>query len=85
MSFQLQTHILSMYSLYKQITGKACPHADFMSISVTIVAELPIIIKSIEGKSTTTALLSFTQECQEALDNGGEVYSVFFDLCKAFD
>ena len=46
MSFQLQTHILSMYSQYKQITGKACPHADFMSISVTIVAELPIIIKS---------------------------------------
>ena len=38
-----------------------------------------------EGKSTTTALLSFTHECQEALDNRGEVCSVFFDLCKAFD
>ena len=38
-----------------------------------------------EGKSTTTALLSFVHECQEALDNGGEVCSVFFDLCKAFD
>jgi len=56
-----------------------------MSISVTIVVELPIIIKFTEGKSTTTALLSFTHECQEALDNRGEVYSVFFDLCKAFD
>ena len=31
-----------------------------------------------EGKSTTTALLSFVHECQEALDNGGEVCSVFF-------
>ena len=38
-----------------------------------------------EGKLTTTALLSFVHECQEALDNGGEVCSVFFDLCKAFD
>jgi len=37
------------------------------------------------GKSTTTALLSFTHECQEALDSGGEVCSVFFDLSKAFD
>ena len=38
-----------------------------------------------EGKSTTTTLLSFVHKCQEALDNGGEVCSVFFDLCKAFD
>ena len=38
-----------------------------------------------EGKSTTTALFSFVRECQEALDKGGEVCSVFFDLCKAVD
>ena len=29
--------------------------------------------------------LSSVHECQEALDNGGEVCSVFLDLCKAFD
>ena len=38
-----------------------------------------------EGKSTTTTLLSFVHECQEALDNGSEICPVFFDLCKAFD
>ena len=37
------------------------------------------------GKSTTTALLFFTHNCQAALDSGDEVCSVFFDLCKAFD
>ena len=37
------------------------------------------------GKSTTAALLSFTNNCQSALDSGGEVCSVFFDLSKAFD
>ena len=37
------------------------------------------------GKSTTSALTSFTHECQEALDCGNEVCSVFFDLSKAFD
>ena len=37
------------------------------------------------GKSTTAALLSFTHNCQSALDSGGEVCSVFFDLSKAFD
>ena len=37
------------------------------------------------GKSTTTALLSFTHNCQAALDSGDEVCSVLFDLCKAFD
>ena len=37
------------------------------------------------GRSTTTALLSFTHNCQTALDSGDEVCSVFFDLCKAFD
>ena len=35
-----------------------------------------------EGKSTTTALLSFVLECQEALDNGGEVCSVFLISVK---
>ena len=34
---------------------------------------------------TTTALLSYVHECQEALDNGVEACSVFFDLCKGFD
>ena len=37
------------------------------------------------GKSTTSALTSFTHDCQEALDCGNEVCSVFFDLSKAFD
>ena len=36
-------------------------------------------------KSTISALLSFTHDCYEALDNGGEICSVFFDLSKAFD
>ena len=37
------------------------------------------------GKSTTSALISFTHDCQEALDCGNEVCSVFFNLSKAFD
>ena len=37
------------------------------------------------GKSTTSALLSFTHDCSEALDNGKEVAAIFFDLSKAFD
>ena len=36
-------------------------------------------------KSTTSALLSFTHNCLESLDNGNEVGAVFFDLSKAFD
>ena len=40
---------------------------------------------STTGRSTTTALLSFTHNCQAALDSGDEVCSVFFDLCKVFD
>ncbi len=38
-----------------------------------------------KGKSTTTALLSYTHECQQALDSSVELCSVFFDLSKAFD
>ena len=37
------------------------------------------------GKSTTTALISFTHDIMEAVDIGHEVCSVFFDLSKAFD
>ncbi len=37
------------------------------------------------GKSTTSALISFTHDCQEALDRGDEICSIFFDLSKAFD
>ena len=37
------------------------------------------------GKSTTSALISFAHDCQEALDCGNELCSVFFDLSKAFD
>ena len=37
------------------------------------------------GRSTTTALLSFTHNCQAALDSGDEVCSVVVDLWKAFD
>ena len=36
-------------------------------------------------KSTTTALLSFTHDCQKYLDVGKDVCAVFFDLSKAFD
>ena len=39
----------------------------------------------IEGKSTTSALLSFIQDCHNALDSSQEVCTVFFDLSKAFD
>ena len=37
------------------------------------------------GKSTTTALLSFSHDCLQTLDNKAEVCSVFFDTSKAFD
>ena len=37
------------------------------------------------GKSTTTALLSFSHDCLHTLDNKAEVCSVFFDISKAFD
>ena len=37
------------------------------------------------GKSTTTALLSVTHDWFQALENGQEVCSIFFDLRKAFD
>ena len=37
------------------------------------------------GKSTTTALLSFSHDCLQTLDNKAEVCSVFFDISKAFD
>ena len=37
------------------------------------------------GRSTTTALISFTHDIMEAVDKGHEVCSVFFDLSKAFD
>ena len=37
------------------------------------------------GKSTTSALTSFTHDCLQHLDNGEEVCSVFFDISKAFD
>ncbi len=36
-------------------------------------------------KSTTTALVSFTHDCLECLDEGKDVCAVFFDLSKAFD
>ena len=39
----------------------------------------------IAKKSTTSALLSFTRNCLESLDNGYEVGAVFFHLSKAFD
>ena len=38
-----------------------------------------------EGKSTTSALLSFTHDCHKALGSSKEVYTIFFDLSKAFD
>ena len=38
-----------------------------------------------EGKSTTSALISFTHDCLQHLDNGEEACSVFFDISKAFD
>ena len=37
------------------------------------------------GKLTTTALLSFTLDCQQALDSSDEICPVFFNLSKAFD
>ena len=37
------------------------------------------------GKSTTTALVSFTHEIMQNADKGHEVCSLFFDLSKAFD
>jgi len=36
-----------------------------------------------EQKSTTTAIQSFTEKIQEALDNGLQAVGIFFDLTKA--
>ncbi len=38
-----------------------------------------------QGKSTVTSLLSVVHEWLKILESGKEVYSVFFDLKKAFD
>ena len=38
-----------------------------------------------KGKSTTTALLAVTQDWFTLLDQGKEIYYVFFDLQKTFD
>ena len=36
-------------------------------------------------KSTTAAILSMTHDCTQALDRDMEVFTVFFDISKAFD
>ena len=74
-SFQLQTHINSSH--YKQTTGKHVHNLLNNNCPLS-----PTQWGFTEGKSTTTALRSFVHECQ---DNGGEVCSVLFDHCKAFD
>jgi hypothetical protein len=38
-----------------------------------------------EQKSTTTAIHSFTERIQEALDNGLQAIGIFFDLTKMYD
>ena len=38
-----------------------------------------------EQKSTTTAIQSFIERIQEALDNGLQAIGIFFDLTKAYD
>ena len=37
------------------------------------------------GRSTTSALLSISHNCLQALDSGCEVCTIFFDIRKAFD
>ena len=37
------------------------------------------------GRSTTSALLSITNDCLQGLDMGYDVCSVFFDIRKAID
>ena len=37
------------------------------------------------GRSTTSAILSITNDCLQALDMGYDVCAVFFDIRKAFD
>ena len=37
------------------------------------------------GRSTTSALLSITNDCLQALDMGYDVCAVFIDIRKAFD
>ena len=36
------------------------------------------------GRSTTSALLSISHNCLQALDSGCEVCTIFFDIRKAF-
>ena len=36
-------------------------------------------------RSTVSALLSFTHDCHNALDDGADMCSIFFDLSKAFN
>jgi hypothetical protein len=38
-----------------------------------------------ERKSTTTAIQSFMERIQEALDNGVQAIGIFFDSTKAYD
>ena len=38
-----------------------------------------------QGKSTTAALLSFSHDCLQSLDNKTEIHPVFFDIGKALD
>jgi len=38
-----------------------------------------------EQKSTTTAIQSFIERIQEALDDGLQASGIFFDLTKAYD
>ena len=65
--------------LERHISGQIMNHLESVSpISSNQWGSLP-------GRSTTSALLSITNDCLQALDRGYEVFTIVFDIRKAFD
>ena len=64
------------------------PVHNLLHQHLTTVHYLPtngVLLRINQINQPPLTLISFVHECQEALDNGGEVCSVLFDLCKAFN
>ena len=65
--------------LERHISGQIMSHLE--SVSPTSSNQWGFL----PGRSTTSALLSITNDCLQALDRGYEVCTIFFDIRKAFD
>ena len=84
---------LSMPSNYRPISilsiiSKVLEYAIYQIIFQHLCLNWPISSKQwgfLPGRSTTSALLSVTNDWLQQLDQGHDVCSVYFDLRKAFD